>query len=1151
MPVIKVLQINLGRSRTAQDLMLQTAREIGAEVVIASELYKPPRDNARWAVDEHQNVAIIAAGAYPIQHLWGSAVPGLVVATIAGIAFASCYASPSTGLEDFKSFVEAAEMTLIGHPLVVMAGDFNAWHQEWGSARTTRKGELVMGAADHLGLRTLNRGNEPTFKGNGVARESVIDVSFASPSIALDDWRVYHRLSGSDHQYIQFSVATGAARDASSRRMQPQRQPRQGPPASSGTARHAGVRWKTAQFDRECFKTALALGHFEQQSTPEGLIGGLSAACDGTMERVHGATYHQSPKVYWWTPELDRLREDCEAAEERRRHAHQPADRAAATARWLDSRRALGKAIQYSKERCWTALIDTVEDDVFGLGYKVVMAKLRGRTPPETDRAVLEPIVDTLFPTHPPFVWPAIETGNGDEELVRPITREEVLLLAGKMASSKAPGLDGIPNAAMKAAMHEHPDVFVRVFNDLLQRGEFPQSWKVARLVLVAKPGKEPGDPSAYRPLLMLGAAPKAFERLILDRLNDHLESSSAPRLSQEQYGFRRGRSTVQAIQRVVDRALHARSFHRTNSRDPRCLMVAALDVKNAFNSASWTAIATALQEMRVPPALQRILRSYFCERELVFETSEGPVRKPVTAGVPQGSILGPTLWNAMYDGVLRLALPEGVETIGFADDLVVLAGGTTPQAAAELAENAINTISRWMAEHHLELAPAKTELVMVSTMRRSTTLHPVTVSGVERWPTRSLRYLGVVIEDHLSWKPHVEYAVTKALRAAKGVSRLLRNHSGPKCAKRRLLASVVDSTLRYAAPVWHEAVQLQACRRKLTRVQGIYARPVARTFTTVRYEVATVLASTIPICLLIGEDARCYQRRQTTNLTRQQVHQEERATTMGQWQVSWDELQNTSRFTRWTYRVIPDIAAWKNRQHGEMTFHLAQLLSGHGFFHDYLNAMHISPSSDCARCPGVAETAEHAFFQCPRFADVRQELLEESDVPVVTPESMTSYMLSSSERWSKVCEAAKIITTALQQDWYVERATSADIQMAAAAQRTDEAHDRTVRERRERRNELRRERTRERRSHLPPPTHPDGRPFSEEEIAEREEQQRQGRNRLRRHRARRRVEQGEEVDARDYLWALFGVDAFADEERTGPTSVQTAAASEAERSGR
>ncbi|XP_053667420.1 uncharacterized protein LOC128717489 [Anopheles marshallii] len=429
-----------------------------------------------------------------------------------------------------------------------------------------------------------------------------------------------------------------------------------------------------------------------------------------------------------------------------------------------------------------------------------------------------------------------------------------------------------------------------------------------------------------------------------------------------------------------------------------------------------------------------------------------------------------------MYDGVLRLTLPDGVETVGFADDLVVLAAGTTPQEAATLAEEAISLISSWMEAHHLELAPAKTELVMISTMRRANSRHPVTINGVERMPKESIKYLGVILQDHM----------------------------------------------------------VRGNRRKLTRVQNLYVRPVARTFISVRYEVATVLAGVVPICLQVKEDARCYRKQQETGTSLKELHVLERQATLAEWQTMWDELEPTSRYTRWTHRVVPDIGLWKARRHDDMPFYLAQVLSGHGFFHEYLHSRHLAPSAECRRCPGVPESAEHAFFQCPRFADVRQGLLgEDSEFPA-TADTFQALLLSSRERWSDACVAAKIITTTLQQEWYIERATSANDGMVAAVQRLDAAHEAAVAARNERRNEARRALTRERqaaRGAPPPAVHPDGRLLSSEELAERDAHRLRTRDNVRRHRARHRLANAEAPDCLDYLWALFGVEAFQEED--------------------
>ena len=79
-------------------------------------------------------------------------------------------------------------------------------------------------------------------------------------------------------------------------------------------------------------------------------------------------------------------------------------------------------------------------------------------------------------------------------------------------------------------------------------------------------------------------------------------------------------------------------------------MLVATLDVKNAFNSARWFDLLAALRDFGVPPYIMRVAEDYFRDRELIIETSEGTVVREITAGVAQGSLLGPDFWIASYD---------------------------------------------------------------------------------------------------------------------------------------------------------------------------------------------------------------------------------------------------------------------------------------------------------------------------------------------------------------------------------------------------------------------------------------------------------------------------------------------------------------------
>ena len=162
----------------------------------------------------------------------------------------------------------------------------------------------------------------------------------------------------------------------------------------------------------------------------------------------------------------------------------------------------------------------------------------------------LDRVVRHLFLVHQE--WPA---GSGltviDGVVKSPgVTKAEVKMAAKEISIRKAPGLNEIPGLAIKTAALNVPHIFMDTFNACLQEGIFPAQWKAQRLVLLAKGKKPAQEPSSYRPLCMLDIVGKLFERVLSTRLDAVILGAGG--LSNNQFGFRKSRLTIDAIGRLI-----------------------------------------------------------------------------------------------------------------------------------------------------------------------------------------------------------------------------------------------------------------------------------------------------------------------------------------------------------------------------------------------------------------------------------------------------------------------------------------------------------------------------------------------------------------------------------------------------------------------
>ncbi|VEN64529.1 unnamed protein product [Callosobruchus maculatus] len=355
----------------------------------------------------------------------------------------------------------------------------------------------------------------------------------------------------------------------------------------------------------------------------------------------------------------------------------------------------------------------------------------------------------------------------------------------------KAPGEDQITNKALKLLPPKAVTYLVAIINAMLRTQYFPKAWKVAEVIMIPK---KAGSifPQDYRPISLLSAPSKLAEKVILHHLDNF--SSDHNVIPDVQFGFRSEHSTELQAVRLVERITGGFTEDKSTG-------VLLLDVSKAFDKVWHEGLLYKLIQKGFPFWLLKLLKSFLEGRKFRIKIDNVlSTIRPVKAGVPQGSVLGPILYSFFIHDVPS---PSNCEVYLYADDTALVAQSWSSNLVHDRLQTAVDEVLEWADRWLIKINHSKTQAIYCTKKRRGTPPE-VSINGTPlRWSS-SVKYLGVTLDKGMTWRNHTEMLKTKFQITFRQFYPLLcRTSKLSLVNKIRLYKIIIRPAITYACAAW------------------------------------------------------------------------------------------------------------------------------------------------------------------------------------------------------------------------------------------------------------------------------------------------------------------------------------------------------------
>ena len=386
---------------------------------------------------------------------------------------------------------------------------------------------------------------------------------------------------------------------------------------------------------------------------------------------------------------------------------------------------------------------------------------------------------------------------------------DEARKTLSSLRTKNSSGHDGI---SVKLLKHLAPALLpslTLIINQSLLTGIFPGKLKIAKVIPLHKKG-DTQIMDNYRPVSLLSSISKLFEKVAYNQLYSYFKTER--HFYDSQYGFRDEHSTEFAALEMVDRIVNEIDAKNT----PISIF---MDLSKAFDTLNHAILLKKLKHYGISDTELKWFKSYLENRYQYVEiNNEKSPLCLITTGVPQGSILGPLLFLIYMNDIVKAS--SFFKYILYADDTNLQATLRASDEDNDKLVLELNKIRDWLAVNKLSLNILKTKYMIFHPKGKNIThlIPHIVFDGIEIERVENFNFLGLIINEHLSWKPHTDCVANKISKYVGILNKL--KHFIPADILKTLYNSMIQSHLNYSILAWgFECNRLVKLQKKIVRI--------------------------------------------------------------------------------------------------------------------------------------------------------------------------------------------------------------------------------------------------------------------------------------------------------------------------------------------